>query len=117
MKSVVKTTAAVFASVLLAGTLVFQVKAGPELVRFPANYEKAVKYGVVSNPKNKLYREFYTPKEAIDAVKAGDDTLANHCALEFGEDAHHLEHRLSGGRRRIETLLEEHKVNPQGMEL
>lgn len=71
MKSVVKTTAAVFASVLLAGTLVFQVKAGPELVRFPANYEKAVKYGVVSNPKNKLYREFYTPKEAVDAVKAG----------------------------------------------
>ncbi len=71
MKSVVATTAAVFASVLLAGTLVVQVKAGGDLVKFPADYEKGVKYGVVSNPNNKLYRELYTTKEAVDAAKAG----------------------------------------------
>ncbi len=71
MKSVVATTAGVFASVLLVGTLVVQVKAGGDLVKFPADYEKAVKYGVVSNPNNKLYRELYTTKEAVDAAKAG----------------------------------------------
>lgn len=62
---------AAFAGVLLAATAIVQVRAGPDLVKFPADYDKAVKYGVVSNPNNKLYREFYTPKDAVDAVKAG----------------------------------------------
>ena len=72
MRKLAVMSSAVFASVLLAGTAIVQVKAGPELVKFPADYEKAVKYGVVSNPNNKLYREFYTPKEALEAVKAGN---------------------------------------------
>lgn len=71
MKSVTTAAASVIATALLVGTLVVQVKAGPDLVKFPADYEKAVKYGVVSNPNNKLYREFYTSKDAVDAVKAG----------------------------------------------
>src|SRR5262245_20491207 len=71
MRSVAIAAAAVFTGVLLVGTAVVQVQAGPELVKFPADYEKGVKYGVVSNPKNKLYRELYTTKAAIDAAKAG----------------------------------------------
>lgn len=71
MKSVLGATAAVFSGVLMVGTLVMQVHAGPDLVKFPADYEKGVKYGAVSNPNNKLYREFYTPKSAVDAAKSG----------------------------------------------
>lgn len=63
--------AAMCTGVLLAGTAAVQVKAGPDLVKFPSDYEKAVKYGVVSNPANKLYRELYTTADAIAAVKAG----------------------------------------------
>lgn len=71
MRVLVVASAAVFASVLLAGTAIVQVKAGPDQVKFPADYEKGVKYGVVSNPGNKLYRELYTTKEAVEAAKSG----------------------------------------------
>ena len=73
MRTIAVTTAAVFAGVMLAGTAWVQVKAGADLVKFPNDYEKGVKYGAVSNPGNKLYREFYTTKTAVDAVKAGKD--------------------------------------------
>jgi hypothetical protein len=63
--------AAVVAMVAVVGSWVAQVRAGPELVKFPQGYENAVKYGVVSNPKNKLYRELYTTREAVEAVKTG----------------------------------------------
>lgn len=62
--------AAVLGGVLLAATVAIEVKAGPDQVKFP-DYEKAVRYGIVSNPVNKLYRELYTTKEAIDAVQSG----------------------------------------------
>lgn len=71
MKSIVLTGTAVFSGVMLAATLAAQVEAGPEFVKFPAAYDKGVMYGVVSNPNNKLYREFYTTREAVEAVKAG----------------------------------------------
>ena len=71
MRKLAVMSSAVFAGVLLAGTAIVQVKAGPDLVKFPADYEKAVKYGVVSNPANKLYRELYTTQAAVDAAKAG----------------------------------------------
>jgi len=71
MRKMTVVCGAVFSGMLLAGTAALQVKAGPELVKFPADYEKGVKYGVVSNPANKLYRELYTNQETIDAVKAG----------------------------------------------
>lgn len=71
MRKLATVSSAVFAGALLAATAAIQVKAGPELVKFPTDYDKAVKYAIVSNPNNKLYREFYTPKEAVDAVKAG----------------------------------------------
>lgn len=62
---------AAVAATVLAATGIVQLRAGPELVKFPADYAKAVMYGVVSNPNNKLYREFYTTQAAVDAVKAG----------------------------------------------
>ncbi len=71
MKTFPIAACAACAGVLIAGTAIVQVKAGPELVKFPAGYSSAVRYGVVSNPKNKLYRELYTTKAAVDAVKAG----------------------------------------------
>lgn len=71
MSKITIVSAAVFTAVLIAGTATVQVKAGPDLVKFPAEYEKGVKYGVVSNPANKLYRELYTTQQAVDAVKAG----------------------------------------------
>ena len=71
MKKSIVTTAALFAGVLVAGTAAVQVKAGPDLVKFPETYEKGVRYGAVSNPNNKLYREFYSTKDAVDAAKAG----------------------------------------------
>jgi hypothetical protein len=36
---------------------------------------------------------------------AGIHPLADHCALELGEHAHHLEHRLAGRRRGVDALL------------
>jgi hypothetical protein len=36
------------------------------------------------------------------------DALGDHCSLELGEYAHHLEHCLAGGRRGVDALL----VNP-----
>lgn len=71
MKSCAIASAAVLTGVLVAGTAVVQVKAGADLVKFPNDYQKGVKYGVVSNPQNKLYREFYTTQAAVDAAKAG----------------------------------------------
>lgn len=71
MRILVAGCAAAITGLFLAGTAIVQVNAGPDLVKFPAAYEKGVKYGVVSNPKNKLYREFYTTKAAVDAAKAG----------------------------------------------
>lgn len=62
---------ATLVTLVIAGTAAVQVKAGPELVKFPDTYEKGVRYGAVSNPNNKLYREFYTTQAAVDAVKAG----------------------------------------------
>lgn len=71
MRSIFTTTAAIFAGVLIAGTAAVQVTAGPDLVKFPAAYQKGVMYGAVSNPKNKLYRELYTTADAVAAAKSG----------------------------------------------
>jgi hypothetical protein len=35
----------------------------------------------------------------------GVDALPNYAALKFRKHAEHLEHRLAGGRRRIQPLL------------
>lgn len=71
MRSIVLTSAAVFAGVLLAGTATMQVKAGGDLVKFPEDYAKGVLYTTVDRADNKQYRELYTSRAAIDAVKAG----------------------------------------------
>lgn len=110
MRALVAASIATFVGVVFAGTAMVQVKAGPDLVKFPADYEKGVKYGVVSNPKNKLYREFYTTSGAVDAVKAGKpipsgtwivmksfkSKLDANGAPQKGADGHFVKEELAG---------------------
>jgi Cytochrome P460 len=56
---------------LAAVSLTVAVRAGGDKVVFPENYAKGVLYTTVDRPDNKQYRELYTSKAAIDAVKAG----------------------------------------------
>jgi hypothetical protein len=56
---------------LAAVSLTVAVRAGGEKVAFPDNYAKGVLYTTVDRADNKQFRELYAPKEAIDAVKAG----------------------------------------------
>lgn len=48
--------------------------AGGDKVAFPADYDKGVLYTTVDRPDNKQYRELYTSRAALDAVKAGRPT-------------------------------------------
>jgi len=45
--------------------------AGPELISFPADYEKGVLYATVDRADNKQYRELYATPGAIEAAKKG----------------------------------------------
>ncbi len=45
--------------------------AGPEKVTYPAGFDKGVLYGSVDRYDTKQYRELYTSKAVVDAVKAG----------------------------------------------
>src|SRR6476646_4682232 len=56
---------------LAAVSLTVAVRAGGDKVVFRENYAKGVLYTTVARPDNKQYRELYTSKAAIDAVKAG----------------------------------------------
>src|SRR5215471_14666947 len=47
--------------------------------------------------------------------EAGAHTFLDHGALEFGEYAHHLKHRLAGGRRGVNSLLVQVQINFKGM--
>jgi Cytochrome P460 len=51
--------------------LTVAVRAGGDKVGFPENFAKGVLYTTVDRADNKQYRELYAPKEAVDAVKAG----------------------------------------------
>jgi hypothetical protein len=44
-------------------------------------------------------------------------TLPQHRALELGEDAHHLEHRLAGRGAGVEALLVQVQIDALGMQL
>jgi plastocyanin len=48
-----------------------QVKAGGEKVSFPEGFEKGVMYATLDRYDIKQFRELYTSKEAVDAVRAG----------------------------------------------
>jgi hypothetical protein len=48
--------------------------------------------------------------------EASLDPLDNHRALELGEDAQHLKHRLPGWRAGVDTLLMEVEVDALGVE-
>ncbi len=52
-------------------SLTVAVRAGGDKVKFPDTYAKGVLYTTVDRPDNKQFRELYAPKQAIDAVKAG----------------------------------------------
>jgi hypothetical protein len=51
------------------------------------------------------------------APQACTHALLYHCALELGENAHHLKHGLAGRRRGVEALLMQEQVDAQGMQL
>jgi plastocyanin len=45
--------------------------AGPEKITYPGGFQKGVLYGTVDRYDTKQYRELYTSKAVVDAVKAG----------------------------------------------
>lgn len=45
--------------------------AGPDRVKFPADYNKGVLYATVDRHDNKQVRELYTSPEAVKAAKEG----------------------------------------------
>jgi DNA invertase Pin-like site-specific DNA recombinase len=49
------------------------------------------------------------------SLKAGLHPFSDHRAFEFGGHAHHLKHRLAGRRGRVELLLVQHEVDPEGV--
>jgi hypothetical protein len=51
------------------------------------------------------------------ARKAGADTFLEYGSFELGEDRHHLEHRLAGGRRGVDALLVQVQVDLEGVNL
>src|SRR5262249_61323476 len=48
--------------------------------------------------------------------KPGADSFRDHRTLELGKHAHHLEHRLAGGRRGVEPLLAHEKGDLEGVQ-
>jgi hypothetical protein len=49
--------------------------------------------------------------------QARTDTFPDHAALELGEHARHLEHRLAGRRPCVEALLMQEQVDPERIQL
>ena len=49
--------------------------------------------------------------------KASPHPLDNHAALELGKHAHHLKHGLAGGRRGVDALLMQGKVDPDAVQV
>ena len=45
--------------------------AGPEKIKFPADYLKGVLYQTLDRPDSKQYRELYAPAAAVEAVRKG----------------------------------------------
>jgi hypothetical protein len=43
--------------------------------------------------------------------------LDNHAALELGKHAHHLKHRLAGGRRGVDALLMQEQLDAEAVQL
>ena len=55
----------------LAAIAALPAYAGADKVAFPENWDKGVLYGTVDRHDIKQYRELYSTKPAVDAVKAG----------------------------------------------
>ncbi|MBL8525466.1 MAG: cytochrome P460 family protein [Betaproteobacteria bacterium] len=62
------TTLCLVSFTALTGSAAF---AGADKVAFPENWDKGVLYGTVDRHDIKQYRELYSTKAAVDAVKAG----------------------------------------------
>src|SRR5262245_46335482 len=60
-----------WATALAAVALTVAVRAGPDNVKFPANYAKGVLYTTVDRPDNKQFRELFITRFALDEAKAG----------------------------------------------
>ena len=54
---------------------------------------------------------------SLGSSNAGIHPLTDHCALELGEHAHHLKHRLAGRCRRVDSLLMQEQVDAQAVQL
>jgi hypothetical protein len=67
MKKFVTVCAALLAAIVVTAA----VRAGPDNVKFPANYVKGVLYVTVDRPDIKLVRDIYVTRFAFDQVKAG----------------------------------------------
>lgn len=59
------------ATLFVAVAAAVVVRAGPDNVKFPANYAKGVLYHTVDRADNKQYRELFITKFAADEAKAG----------------------------------------------
>jgi hypothetical protein len=63
---------ALFCTTLVAAiVLTAAVRAGPDNVKFPANYAKGILYHTVDRADNKQYRELFITKFAAEEAKAG----------------------------------------------
>ena len=56
---------------VLVGFLCTAAIAGPEKIKFPANYLTGVLYQTLDRPDTKQYRELYAPAAAVEAVRKG----------------------------------------------
>ena len=60
-----------FAAIAFASLVSCPALAGADKVAFPENWDKGVLYGTVDRFDIKQFRELYSTKPAVDAIKAG----------------------------------------------
>ena len=56
---------------LVAALFTLPAYAGGDKISYPAGFDKGVLYGTVDRYDTKQYRELYTSKDVVDAIKAG----------------------------------------------
>jgi hypothetical protein len=94
--------------------------------RGPGNPGSVLQNALVTPRQRRADRSFglrgnsWTPEPLALAARsrqAGLDALDDHRALELGEHAHHLEHRLAGRGAGVEALLMQVQIDALGMQL
>lgn len=74
-KKIVTKVASALAGVaaIAGGILVAHSQAMPDRIKFPEGFEKGVLYQTVNRADIKQFRELYTSKSSVDAVRSGKD--------------------------------------------